>query len=46
MQEHMLSSVLLPPAYITASMIEEIHETLLLDALKMTSIALKNTVMD
>lgn len=36
----------LPPAYITASMMEEIQETLLLDALKMTSISLKNTVMD
>lgn len=36
----------LPPAYITASMMEEIQETLLLDALKMISISLKNTVMD
>lgn len=42
----LLPGVHLPPAYITASMMEEIHETLLLDALKMTSISLKNTVMD
>lgn len=36
----------LPPAYITASMMEEIQDTLLLEALKMTSISLKNTVID
>lgn len=36
----------LPPAYITANIIEEIQETLLLDASKMISISLKNTVMD
>lgn len=36
----------LPPPYMTANMMEEIQETLLLDALKMTSISLKNTVMD
>lgn len=35
-----------PPAYITASMMEEIQDTLLLEALKMTSISLKNTVID
>lgn len=37
---------ILPPPYITASMMEEIHDTWLLVTLKMTSISLKKTVMD
>lgn len=35
-----------PPAYMTASMMEEIHDTWLGVASKMASISLKNTVMD
>lgn len=35
-----------PPPYMTASMMEEIQDTWLLVALKITSISLKNTVMD
>lgn len=35
-----------PPPYITANMMEEMRDTWLGVALKMTSISLKNTVMD
>ena len=37
---------ILPPPYIHASIMEEIHDTWLLVTSKMTSISLKKTVMD
>ena len=36
----------LPPPYMTANMIEDIHDTSLVVALNILSISLKNTVMD